>query len=131
MKAWKLRVYFIAREIFQYSLCTYLLLLMAEIIKPGLVSFFFNLNILLAVVLVSGLLMGAAHQQKLDEVLKRNTRKKIKVLDVVYLLSVSLGGCAIAYIKLIDFRTLSVIITVVTLFILLFLSYTLLFDFEE
>jgi hypothetical protein len=44
-------------EFFQVSLVTYLVLLLLETVSPGYVSNVFNLNILLGVVLVSGILM--------------------------------------------------------------------------
>lgn len=44
-------------EFFQVSLVTYLILLLLETVIPGYVSNVFNLNILLGVVLVSGILM--------------------------------------------------------------------------
>src|SRR3990172_6315778 len=47
----------IVTELFQVSLVTYLVLLLAENIVPGAVSDFFNLNILLALVVVSAVLM--------------------------------------------------------------------------
>jgi hypothetical protein len=46
-----------AREFFQTSLVTYLVLTLAETLKTGVVSNFFNMNYLLLVVLVTGLAM--------------------------------------------------------------------------
>jgi hypothetical protein len=45
------------REIFQVALVTYLLLTLAETLKEGFVSNFFNMNYLLLVVFVTGLAM--------------------------------------------------------------------------
>jgi hypothetical protein len=44
----------VAKEFFQVSLVTYLLLTLAETLKEGFVSNFFNMNYLLVVVLVTG-----------------------------------------------------------------------------
>ena len=52
----KTRLNIIFEQIFQIFLLTYLILLLAETVKTGFVSFFFNLNILLVVVLISGIL---------------------------------------------------------------------------
>ncbi len=54
MKA-KLRIFI--TEFFQVSLVTYLILLLLETVSPGYVSNVFELNYLLGVVLVSGILM--------------------------------------------------------------------------
>jgi hypothetical protein len=45
----------ICQEVFQVSLGGYLILLVAETIRSGFVSNFFDLNILLVVILVSGI----------------------------------------------------------------------------
>jgi hypothetical protein len=62
----KPNLHIIFRSLFENSLSTYLILLLLEIIKPGFVSFFFNLNNLLVVVLVSGLVMIFAENEELD-----------------------------------------------------------------
>ena len=46
-----------SREFFQTSLVTYLLLTLAETLSEGFVSNFFNMNYLLLVVLVTGVVM--------------------------------------------------------------------------
>lgn len=46
-----------SREFFQTSLVTYLLLTLAETLSEGFVSNFFNMNYLLLVVLVTGIVM--------------------------------------------------------------------------
>lgn len=51
----KEKISIIATELFHISLVTYVLFLMADIIREESVSFFFNLHILLGVVLVSGI----------------------------------------------------------------------------
>lgn len=53
----KAGVHVAAREFFQVSLVTYLLLTLAETLRTGVVSNFFNLNYLLIVVVVSGAVM--------------------------------------------------------------------------
>ena len=47
----------VGREFFQVSLVTYLGLTLGETLRPGFVSNFFNLNYVLLVVLVSGVVM--------------------------------------------------------------------------
>ncbi|MBW3538351.1 hypothetical protein KY386_02570 [Candidatus Parcubacteria bacterium] len=55
----KARLYanIVAREFFQTALVTYLLLTLAETLREGFVSNFFNMNYLLLVVLVTGVVM--------------------------------------------------------------------------
>jgi hypothetical protein len=53
-------VFLAGREFFQNALVAYLLLVVAETLKEGVVSNFFNLNWLLGVVLVSGVVMVLA-----------------------------------------------------------------------
>jgi hypothetical protein len=54
----------VARELFQTSLVTYLILVVAETLKEGFVSNFFNMNYLLGVVLTSGTAMVLAEPDK-------------------------------------------------------------------
>jgi hypothetical protein len=64
--AWARSVYIVAREFFQVSLVTYLLLTLAETLKTGFVSNFFNLNYLLIIVLVTGVAMVLTEPKGLD-----------------------------------------------------------------
>lgn len=54
----------IGREFFQASLVTYLVLTLTETLKEGFVSNFFNMNYLLAAVLVSGIMMVLTDQEQ-------------------------------------------------------------------
>jgi len=130
MKLWKVRVHFITKEIFQYSLITYLILLLAETIKQGLVSFFFNLNILLAVVLISGIAMVLTHNERLDEALKTGQHHKIKTSDVEYIILLSLGGALLVWYKTQDLGILAIVISVLTAIIIVLLSLLVLLDKE-
>lgn len=53
----KANLHLVSKEWFQVALVTYLLLTLAETIQEGFVSNFFNLNYLLAVVLLTGVAM--------------------------------------------------------------------------
>lgn len=57
MNGWRQAVNIIGKEFFQVALVTYLLLTLAETLREGFVSNFFNMNYLLLVVLVSGVAM--------------------------------------------------------------------------
>ena len=53
----KNKIGIIGKELFEVSLMAYLILLVLESVKKGFVSNFFNLNVLLLLVLISGILM--------------------------------------------------------------------------
>ncbi len=130
MKIWKVRIHFIAKEMFQYSLITYLLLLLAETLKQGLVSFFFNLNILLVVVLFSGIIMVLTQNEKLDEALKTQEHHKLKTSDVEYIIILAAGGALLVWFKTKDLGVLAIIISILTVIIIILLSLLVLIDKE-
>jgi len=105
----------IVTELFQVSLVTYLVLLLAENIVPGAVSDFFNLNILLALVVVSAVLMVLPVSEKkwkdekkmlqkflhlaFEEWDKEVERVKKSRFEWLYVFLVSYGGGALVYYK--------------------------------
>jgi hypothetical protein len=59
----------ISRDLFQVLLLTYLFLLLLEAVKSNFVSYFFNLNIMLLLVLLSGLLASLTYtSEKLNTI---------------------------------------------------------------
>ncbi len=74
MKSARLATNIIGHELFQSSLITYLLLTLAESLKDGYVSNFFNLNYLLLVVLVTGVAMVLTDENK-PELIRRFRRR--------------------------------------------------------
>jgi hypothetical protein len=60
----RFKIYFFAKEAFQVSLLLYILALGAEMLRPGIVSNFLNLNIVLGVVLISGLSMAITEKSQ-------------------------------------------------------------------
>lgn len=130
MKLWKIKIHIIAEQFFQYSLVTYLLLLLAETIKEGLVSFFFNLNILLVVVMLSGIVMVLTYNEKYDA--QTATKKKPKILwwDILYITLLALGGSVLVYTKTQDLGSISLIISLLAGGIIALLSILVLTDRE-
>ncbi len=61
------KIFAIAREFFQGFLLLYMIFTVAEIIKPGIVINFFNLNYILIAVLVSGITMVMSDKSKSKE----------------------------------------------------------------
>lgn len=139
-------LYTISIEIFQVSLVTYLILLIAETIKPGIVTYFFNLNILLVFVVSSGIIMVLTHyeeknrsfsqikdwnwktmmqyvHQKEKEEEEKHKETKIRKWDWYYIFGVSLGGGLLVNYKISDLGGISLIITFATMIIIALLSY--------
>lgn len=58
----KFKLHIIGREFFRVSLPVYVALVLSDIIFLGIVSNFFNLNYLLLVVVVSGMIMVATSE---------------------------------------------------------------------
>ncbi len=119
----------IIKQLFQTSLVTYLLLLLGETIEKGFVSYYFNMNILLSIVLSSGIIMlmlefkkvtrtqyitslinvkewitslvisHAAISSLIDHKILQFQNKKLKDRDFYYIFFLSLGGAAVVYYK--------------------------------
>jgi hypothetical protein len=119
MKVWQAKVHLLSEEFFQYSLITYLILLLAETLKEGFVSFFFNLNILLVVVLVSGVVMVLTHNEHLEP---EKTHHKIKTSDIEYTLVLATGGALLVYYKTKELGTIALVIAGLTAIIIVLLS---------
>lgn len=130
MKLWKIKIHLISKEFFQYSLVTYLILLLAETLKQGIVSFFFNLNILLGIVLISGVVMVLTHNEKLDEKLKPEKKQKITAKDIEYIIILASGGAILVHFKTQDLGSVSIIISVITAIIIVLLSLLVLSENE-
>ncbi|SRR6266403_2262056 len=125
MKHWKPKLHIIAEEFFQFSLITYLILFLTETLQTGFVSNFFNLNILLEIVLASGVIMVLTHDEKLDLPTKP---RKLKFFDIVYILLLALGGGSLVYYKTLDLGSIAVWISLLTGGIIILLSLLVLID---
>src|SRR5260221_14684006 len=101
---YKLHIYM--QELFQFSLVTYLILQLAETIQEGFVSFFFNINYLLFVVITSGLLMILTEN---PNVLPQPP-KKITSFDVQNIILIAIGGGLLVHYKTQDLGKISLYI---------------------
>jgi hypothetical protein len=117
MKVWKLKLYLIAEELFQFLLVTYLVLLLIETIQEGFVSYFFNLNILLVASILNGLVIVMAYDEKLSKPSKSNKLNKI----LVTLLTI--GGAFLVFYKATTVETVAIVFALVTVLLLLSLSF--------
>lgn len=71
MRELQYKLYLFFRETFQFSLVVYLVLFIAETLKSGFVSMFLNLNIILGIVIFSGIGMILLENQNLILVKKK------------------------------------------------------------
>jgi hypothetical protein len=72
----------ISREFFQVFLVTYLLLTLAETFREGFVSNFFNINYLLAVVLISGVAMVLTESELTVKKFRKRVSKAVIILTI-------------------------------------------------
>jgi len=128
LKLWRVKIYIIAKEFFHYSLFTYLLILIAETIKEGIVSYFFNINILLIVVVLSGFVMTITYDEKLS--LPTSSHKKITYWNIIFSILLTLGGGLFIYAGTFELGTVAIIISCLTAFLIFLLSLMLLTDKE-
>jgi hypothetical protein len=128
MKIWKIRIHVISKEILQYSFITYLLLIFSEALKPGLVSYFFNLNIVLVVVLLSGFIWVVTRNEKLDEVLFTKEHRRIKITEVWRIILFSAAAVLLVYFMTKDLGLISFVITITSAIIIILLSLLLFLD---
>lgn len=115
----KVKLAIIIDVIFQVSLITYLVMLLMETVKVGFVSNYFNLNLLLGVVFVSGVFMvltGDWYSRF------KSQKKSITEKDIYYIISVSLGAGALIYYKTKELGKISIAISIIAVLIILLLS---------
>lgn len=73
----KLTINIMSKELFQSSLICYLILLVLETIKSGFVTFFFNINILLLICLISGLFAVVTEDQEKKEESRKTMTQRV------------------------------------------------------
>ena len=120
----KQRLYIIFHEVFQYSLITYLVLTLIESMKEGFVSNFFNSNILLIPLLISGILMAYLRHANVPS----DTQSKITNEDVQNILIFAISGTILVYFKIQDMGTISLYIAIAAGIIILLVSILLLIN---
>ena len=72
----------ISKEFFQMALVSYLLLTLAETLRQGFVSNFFNMNYLLVVVLCTGVIMVLSETQEQLIKYRRRVSRAVIVLSI-------------------------------------------------
>lgn len=131
----KTRLNIIFEQIFQISLLTYLFLLLAETVKTGFASYFFNLNILLVIVLASGILSIVPLPQLKNKNHKNSSKHFLMLVfeqwhkerkeewnwHFAFVISVA-GGLLVNY-KTKELGTVSLLVSLVACVIIFLLSY--------
>ena len=131
----------VINELFQVSLVTYLILHIWETLDSGAVSNVFNLNYLLGIVLISGIL-------KVLPLAKRRIKSQWDIIDInffsltsqlhlppsitendfYYIILVGFGGGLLVFFKTQELGILSYIITAITIILIFLLSYLIFTD---
>ena len=120
-------------EIFKISLLSYLLFYLIEDFFPGFVSSFFSMNILLGIVVGSGVLTVIS--QKPDSA-KASTdegrieENKIRARDIVFIVILSIIAGGLIYLKTKDLGKLGLAISTISGIIILLMSILLLTEEE-
>jgi len=107
-------------HLFQTLLVTYLILLLLEQIWPGFVSIYLNLNYLLGLTVVAGILDVFTKKKKVKEKVKKSDYYLIYALGI-------LGAIIIKY-KTVDLNYLSWIISIIAGILIILLSHLILED---
>jgi predicted membrane channel-forming protein YqfA (hemolysin III family) len=105
----------IINHLFQTLLITYLILLLAEQIWPGVVTTYLNLNFLLIIVIASGILDVFSYHPP-------NKQKPITPTDYIFIIILGILGFAIIKFKTADLAALSWIISSIAGILIILLS---------
>lgn len=111
-------------KLFQTFLVLYLVLLLVEQLKEGLVSTYLNLNYLLIIVIILGILSVFTKQKPVK-------KEPITNKDYVYISLLSIAGIIIIFIKTRELGYLSYLISLIAGILIFLLSYLVLTEDEE
>lgn len=102
----KRSIYSILAEIFKVSLLTYFILLIVEEFNEGMISNYFNLNILLTIIIVSGISSVLLHSD--DEVEQKKSRR---IKELYMIIGIAIIGGVLIFFKLRDIGTIAYIVS--------------------
>lgn len=109
------------QDFFTVMLITYLLLLLLEELKEGFVSYYLNLNIILGIVIASGIITVLGSEDKLEKKPEGLTAK-----DYIWIFVLGVIGAALIFYKTKDLGNLSYIISIISGTLIILLSILLL-----
>jgi len=139
----KSKIGIVINELFNVSLITYLILLLLETLDKGFVSNVFNLNYLLGVVLISGIIKVLPISQKKDlnqwEMIDISFNRLLDTIkpsnlsenQFYFIILIGLGGAGLVYFKIQELGKISILISVITALIIFLLSYLIFTDSES
>ena len=114
----------LVNHVFQTLLVTYLILLLLEQIWTGIVSVYLNLNYLLIIVIIAGILDVFSEHPK-------PKKEKVRKLDYAFIIVLGILGFAIIKFKTGDLGWLSWLISIIAGILITLLSLLVLEDEEE
>ncbi len=114
----------LVNHIFQILLVTYLILLLAEQIWAGLVSVYLNLNWLLVMVIIAGVLDVFSEQLP-------KKKEEVKKADYLFIISLGILGFAIIKYKTSELGWLSWMISIIAGILIILLSLLVLEEDED
>ncbi|MCG2796510.1 MAG: hypothetical protein L6427_11740 [Actinomycetia bacterium] len=112
----------LVREIFLGALAIYLLLLVLEAVIEGFVSDFLSLDILVAVVLVTGVITMLTYGERVEIGPEEKTKKSVGVTEILLLVGLGLLGAVLVLYKTVEFGRLSFVLSAGTGFVIIILS---------
>ena len=127
---WKIAKELIA-DIFKISLLSYLVFYLIEDFFPGFVSGFFNMNILLGIVVGSGVFTVISQKEESKEGEGKEAKNKIRARDIVFIVILSIIAGGLIYIKTKDLGKLGLAISIISGIIILLMSILLLTEEEK
>ena len=126
---WKIAKELIA-EIFKISLLSYLLFYLIEDFFPGFVSGFFSMNILLGIVVVSGVFTVISQKEESKEGEGKEAKNKIRARDIIFIVILSIIAGGLIYLKTKSLGKLGLAISIISGIIILLMSILLLTEEE-
>ena len=119
-------IYTIIAEIFKVSLLTYFVLLIVEEFNQGIISNYFNLNILLTIIVVSGIGTVVLHSDDETE-----QRKHHRIKELFTIIVVAIIGAGLIFFKLRDIGIIAYIVSFLSIVLTITISILIVNDKEK
>jgi hypothetical protein len=116
----KQRLYLLSTEVFQVSLLVYLIILLVENFQKGIISDFLNLNWILGIVIISGIIMILFNKEGDG---KLNDDKPVGKKGLILLIILALISASLIFVKIKDLGWLAWIVSILGGLIIFFISY--------
>ncbi|MFC1687638.1 hypothetical protein ACFL0L_03595 [Patescibacteria group bacterium] len=98
----------IIKELFKVSLVSYFLLYLINDLAPGFVSRYFNLNIVLVIIVVSGIISIFGGEEEV-----KKEKKHIRMLDYIFILIAGLITAILIFVGIKDMGKLAYLVSIV------------------